>query len=124
MGEGRGEGPITTNYRGGRAGAPDVDLSRKLRRSSTDAERALWSRLRGGTIGVKFRRQHQFGPYILDFYCTAAKVVVELDGAQHLTPAGLLADADRSGYLASRGLRAAGHGEEGEQGQDGSHASR
>ena len=56
-------------YRGDRRGVTWPSLNRKLRRESTDAERVLWRYLRGRQLaGAKFRRQHQFGPYILDFY--------------------------------------------------------
>ena len=57
------------------------DRARKLRRTSTDVERKPWARLRGGQVyGAKFRRQHAIGPYITDFFCLAARLVVELDG--------------------------------------------
>ena len=59
-------------------------LQRTLRRNMTDAEKLLWQRLRGCQIGGhKFRRQHPFGDYILDFVCLEAKLVVEVDGGQH-----------------------------------------
>ncbi|MGH8281115.1 MAG: endonuclease domain-containing protein [Gammaproteobacteria bacterium] len=55
-----------------------------LRRQATDAETRLWFYLRSGRLcGLKFRRQHPIPPYIVDFYCEAAKLVVELDGSQH-----------------------------------------
>ena len=55
-----------------------------LRREMTDAEQRLWFRLRGGHLGgLKFRRQHPVPPYIVDFYCPEAKLVIELDGSQH-----------------------------------------
>jgi very-short-patch-repair endonuclease len=58
--------------------------ARTLRENMTDAERALWFRLRGGRLdGLKFRRQHPLPPYVLDFYCGDARLVVELDGSQH-----------------------------------------
>ena len=47
------------------------------------AERALWSLLRGQRLGVKFRRQQPLGPYIVDFFCEQAGLVVEVDGAPH-----------------------------------------
>jgi very-short-patch-repair endonuclease len=54
---------------------------RELRRDQTDAERILWQRLRAGQLdGLKFRRQHEFGGFVLDFYCAPAKLVVEVDG--------------------------------------------
>ena len=71
----------------------------------TDAELKLWSRLRGKQIcGVQFYRQKPIGPYIVDFYAPAAKLVVEADGSQHLTAPGLSNDAVRDGYLRERGL--------------------
>jgi very-short-patch-repair endonuclease len=59
-------------------------LQRRLRNASTDAESKLWQRLRHRQLdGCKFRRQHPYGSYILDFVCLERKVVVELDGSQH-----------------------------------------
>lgn len=57
--------------------------ARLLRKDMTDVERLLWSRLRGEQLGVKFRRQHPFLNYVLDFVCLELKLVVELDGSQH-----------------------------------------
>ncbi|MDZ4195026.1 endonuclease domain-containing protein [Pseudomonas sp. NY15364] len=58
--------------------------ARELRTTATDAEVRLWYCLRSGRLGgLKFRRQHPLPPYILDFYCEAAKLAVELDGSQH-----------------------------------------
>lgn len=58
--------------------------ARELRGSATDAEARMWYYLRAGRLGgLKFRRQHPMPPYIVDFYCDAAKLVVELDGSQH-----------------------------------------
>jgi very-short-patch-repair endonuclease len=57
--------------------------ARALRRDMTDAERKLWSGLRGEQLGFKFRRQHPLGNYIADFACLELKIVVELDGLQH-----------------------------------------
>ncbi len=60
------------------------ESARALRHNSTDAEPALWYRLRGGRLnGLKFRRQHPIPPYIVDFYCQEAELIVELDGSQH-----------------------------------------
>jgi very-short-patch-repair endonuclease len=62
----------------------NAQSSRELRQASTDAERLLWYRLRAGRLsGLKFRRQHPIPPYVVDFYCEAKKLVVELDGSQH-----------------------------------------
>jgi very-short-patch-repair endonuclease len=61
-----------------------VEVARKLRRSSTDAERVLWRALRARTAdGLKFRRQQPIAGYVADFACWEARVVVELDGGQH-----------------------------------------
>ena len=59
--------------------------ARNLRRSMTDSERKLWSGLRNEQLGVKFRRQHPLGRYITDFACLEVKLIVELDGSQHMT---------------------------------------
>lgn len=60
------------------------DFSRKLRSEMTDAESCLWRRLRSRQIyGLKFRRQHPVGKYILDFACIEARLAIEVDGGQH-----------------------------------------
>jgi very-short-patch-repair endonuclease len=61
-----------------------VPLARKLRLTPTDAEIRLWSRLRRRQLdGFRFRRQHPLGPYVVDFFCAATKLVIEVDGGQH-----------------------------------------
>jgi very-short-patch-repair endonuclease len=61
-----------------------VALARKLRQSHTDAEKALWAKLRNKQLaGVKFRRQQPLGAYIVDFVSFERKVIVEIDGGQH-----------------------------------------
>jgi very-short-patch-repair endonuclease len=63
----------------------DSKLPRKLRNTMTDAEIQLWQRLRGRQIaGCKFRRQHPFLDYVVDFACLEKHLVVEVDGGQHL----------------------------------------
>lgn len=58
--------------------------SRKLRKEMTDAERKLWNILRNRQLnGFKFRRQHPFGKYVLDFVCLETGLVIEVDGGQH-----------------------------------------
>ena len=80
--------------------------ARQLRKDSSDAERRLWAHLRRHALeGLKFRRQHPFGPYILDFYCPSAKLVIEVDGSQHYEPGASQRDEARTKYLESRGLR-------------------
>jgi very-short-patch-repair endonuclease len=76
--------------------------ARGLRQRSTDAEAELWFHLRANRLnGYKFRRQHPVPPYICDFYCEQARLVVELDGSQHAEEA----DAARSNFLLGQGLR-------------------
>jgi very-short-patch-repair endonuclease len=55
----------------------------EMRKIMTDAERKLWQRLRGQQLGRKFRRQHPFENYILDFVCLEHRLVIEVDGSQH-----------------------------------------
>ncbi|MBS7459040.1 endonuclease domain-containing protein [Coralloluteibacterium stylophorae] len=76
--------------------------ARTLRRNMTDAERRLWSRLRANQLaGHRFRRQHPLGPYIVDFACIESRLVVELDGGQHLDSP---ADARRDAWLRQHGF--------------------
>src|SRR5262245_50673744 len=78
---------------------------RELRAASTDAEAALWQRLRAHRFaGFKFRRQHPCGPFILDFFCARIQLAIELDGGQHFEPDVQAYDARRSRYLADRGI--------------------
>ncbi|TGE06299.1 endonuclease domain-containing protein [Hymenobacter fodinae] len=79
---------------------------RTLRSNLTPAEALLWKALQRSQLsGRKFRRQHGIGPYIVDFYCPAEKLVVELDGARHFTTSGEAQDMERDAYLASLGLK-------------------
>ena len=79
-----------------------VALARRLRRNQTDAERTLWFCLRDRRLGgLKFRRQAPIGPYIVDFCCEAACLIVELDGGQHAERTGY--DAERTVDLETRG---------------------
>jgi very-short-patch-repair endonuclease len=79
-----------------------IDHARDLRREMTDAERKLWSVLRAGRFaGFKFRRQHPVPPYIADFCCHRAKLIVELDGSQHSQEA----DSKRTRFLETQGFR-------------------
>ncbi len=63
---------------------PNPALARRLRAESSEPERVLWSALRDRRLaGFKFRRQAPIGPYVVDFYCAATGVVVEVDGSHH-----------------------------------------
>lgn len=81
-------------------------FSRELRRGMTDAERLLWSRIRGKQLkGCQFYRQKIVGNYIADFYCAKADVVIEVDGGQHYSGEGKMKDRERDNFMASIGLK-------------------
>jgi len=80
--------------------------ARRLRKNLTDSERALWSRLRNKQLlGVQFYRQKPIGKHIVDFYAPMAKLVVEVDGSQHIQSGHLQKDRIRDEYLAWLGLK-------------------
>ena len=86
-----------------RSGLPRDD-ARRLRREQSDAEYVLWMQLRARKfLGLKFRRQHQLGPYITDFCCIEKLLVIELDGSQHLGQVAY--DERRTEWLNSAGFR-------------------
>ena len=79
---------------------------KNLRNNSTSAEATLWLQLKNSQLdGRKFRRQHSVGAYILDFYCPAEKLCIELDGADHYTGNGEAYDEERTKYLNSLNIR-------------------
>ena len=79
--------------------------ARRPRRDATDAERALWRGLRGKQLdGLKFRRQHVIGRFVLDFYCHECRLAVELDGGQHMEAAQRRRDDARTAFLERRGV--------------------
>lgn len=81
------------------------DNSRALRTNMTDAEQALWHRVRRKQIrGVQFYRQKPLLSFIVDFYCPAAKLVIELDGSQHFETEHQAKDQERDEALAGFGL--------------------
>ena len=78
--------------------------ARNLRKNMTKEERHLWyDYLRD--CPARFRRQEIIGNYIVDFYCAAAHLVIELDGSQHCEPDAVQKDQERTQYLNSQGLR-------------------
>jgi very-short-patch-repair endonuclease len=77
-----------------------VATARALRRRMTDAERVLWNHLRHRSVGgIKFRRQQPIGPFVADFACWNARLVVEIDGGQHTGDR----DAERTRAMQSEG---------------------
>jgi len=79
--------------------------TRQLRQNLTDSELSLWRRLRGKKLAdVQFYRQKPIGDYIVDFYAPKAKLVIEIDGSQHLEARHAEKDKNRDEYLGSLGL--------------------
>ena len=107
----RGEMPGRAERGSGATEQADARLDpptfrRALRHEATPAEKRLWTILRAGRLdGLKVRRQHAIGPYVVDFYCAAARLAIELDGSIHDDPARADADAYRERTLAARGVR-------------------
>src|SRR3546814_9850940 len=62
---------------------PEVYAARKLRRELSLPEILIWQRVKSAQTGLKFRKQHPIGPYVADFYCSRAHLVVEVDGEAH-----------------------------------------
>jgi len=80
--------------------------SRVLRRNMTDAERTIWYGVRAHRFnGASFRRQAPIGPFIVDFVCHDAKLIVEIDGGQHFETEHERRDARRDAFLAAEGYR-------------------
>ena len=78
--------------------------ARELRNNATHAETLLWGYLRTKPLGFKFRRQHPYSIFILDFYCHALKLVIEADGAIHNLPDVKSHDKERQDLIESDGL--------------------
>ncbi len=80
--------------------------AKALRAALSPPELALWARLRVRTPGQPtFRRQHAIGPYVADFYCAAARLVIEIDGADHGTEHQMRHDAERDAWMRAAGYR-------------------
>jgi very-short-patch-repair endonuclease len=81
-------------------------IRKSLRRSLTPAEASLWKAIKNGKLdGRKFRRQHSVGNYVLDFYCSAEKLAIELDGEVHFQDQAFEADFQRTIYLQSLDIK-------------------
>ncbi len=78
---------------------------RNLRKNLTDAEKALWEKLRRKQFeDLRFLRQYGIGDYSADFYCPERKLVIEIDGGQHFSEAGRQHDKRRESYMKSLGI--------------------
>src|SRR5580658_1955732 len=83
-----------------------IERAKQLRRQLTPPEARLWVALRRkGADGLRFRRQHPIGPYVLDFHCDAAKLCLEVDGYAHTTGDQMRRDVRRDAWLAALGIR-------------------
>ena len=82
------------------------ESARVLRKNMTDAERRLWSKVRRKQLKeFQFYRQKNIGDYIVDFYCPAAKLIVEIDGGQHYSKENIVKDEARDKFLGDLGFR-------------------
>jgi very-short-patch-repair endonuclease len=83
-----------------------VALARELRSNTSLPEGVLWRHLRERQFeGLKFRRQHPLGPYVLDFFCFAARLAVEIDGQSHGDPERARRDAIRDAWIGRQGVQ-------------------
>jgi very-short-patch-repair endonuclease len=84
----------------------ELDKRRLLRSNPTEAEKIIWNNLRKRNLfGFKFRRQYSIGPYITDFYCPKAKLVIEIDGKVHESAEAIDYDKVRDEFIKSIGIR-------------------
>ena len=84
---------------------PETATARKLRKSMSLPEVLLWQRLKGQQVGAKFRKQHPVGPYVADFYCSATRTIVEVDGEAHNRADRPSRDIARDAFLIENGYR-------------------
>lgn len=78
--------------------------AKALRQSLTASERILWTKLKGKQVnGWQFRKQHPVGPYIADFACVRAKLIIEVDGGGHTNPEQITHDQKRTTFLRQQG---------------------
>lgn len=80
-------------------------MRKVLRNNLTEPELKLWYFLRNKQLGVKFRRQHSVGRYVVDFYCPERKLVIELDGDSHFSDAAINYDSHRDQFIRAQGMQ-------------------
>lgn len=101
--------PNSAGFLGDKHIYPDYPLLRQNARENridmTDAEKAIWSQLRNQKLGVRFRRQHIIGDYIVDFICLEKHLIIEVDGRYHFTEEQKKEDEIRTQYLSKFGFR-------------------
>jgi len=79
------------------------DVRINLRKEITPQEKILWQKLRNSSLGYRFRRQHSIGNFIADFFCAEKRLIIELDGSQHLDS--MEHDQERTNYFESLGIK-------------------
>ncbi|MCX8477337.1 MAG: endonuclease domain-containing protein [Sphingomonas sp.] len=84
---------------------PSRRRAKRLRKEMTPPEIGLWLALRRNDVGLRFRKQHGAGSYVLDFYCAPAMLAVEVDGEAHACGDRPARDAARDAWLATQGVR-------------------
>ena len=100
VGWGEGEYCVIINH------MKHTNIARILRKQQTPQEAKLWNLLRNRQFfGLKFKRQHPIGDYVVDFVCIEQKIIVELDGGQHNIPVNIIKDSERTIFLESEGYR-------------------
>jgi very-short-patch-repair endonuclease len=99
------EAPRRAITNGGRVRPDKLELARALRKSATASEKRVWELLRDRRChGLKFRRQQVVRGFVVDFYCAAHRLAVEIDGGVHHEPDQLAWDAERTALLARSGI--------------------
>jgi len=83
----------------------DQSNAKRLRKQMTPPEIALWLALRGNEEGLRFRKQHAAGPYVLDFYCAPARLAIEVDGEAHNRGDRPDRDVTRDAWLVEQDIR-------------------
>lgn len=103
LGRGLGRGLIMKKFEYSKNA---LSFAKELRKNMTDAEQKLWYYLRGKRfLGYKFKRQVPIGKYVVDFLCVNNKLIIELDGSQHLQEENITYDNERNEYLKSKGYK-------------------
>lgn len=83
-----------------------ISRARNLRQNPTNAEQLAWKLLRNrAALGVKFRRQHPVGNYVVDFYCPERQLAIELDGSVHSQPSQARRDEHKQQFLQQQGIQ-------------------
>ncbi len=83
----------------------ELEKRRTLRANMTGEEKILWEKLRSKKLGFKFKRQYSIGPYVVDFYCSAKKIAIEVDGEVHGTNTAIEYDKEREEFIKSFGIK-------------------